>query len=71
MDCAGLLRMVGRLPSQVAIRRKAGEALIRNGIAIHTGHTVPERERNTLAIGWSKGSGLRKEEPKVSDARFA
>jgi hypothetical protein len=59
------------LPGQVAIRLKAGEALIRNGIAIHTGHTVPERERNTLAIGWSKWSGPSEEEPKVSDARFA
>ncbi len=59
------------LPGQVAIRLKVGEALIRNGIAIHTGHTVPERERNTLAIGWSKWSGPSEEEPKVSDARFA
>ena len=42
------------LPNQVAIRLKAGEALIRNGDTIHTGHTVPDRERNTLVIGWSR-----------------
>ena len=58
------------LPGQVAIRLKEGEALIRNGVTIHTGHTVPERERNTLAIGWSKWSGPSTEEPEVSDARF-
>ena len=45
------------LPGQVSIRLKPGEALIRNGVTIHTGHTVPERERNTLSIGWSKWSG--------------
>ena len=59
------------LPGQVAIRLKAGEALIRNGATIHTGHTVPERERNTLAIGWSKWGGPSDEEPTVADARFA
>ena len=59
------------LPGQVAIRLRAGEALIRNGVTIHTGHTVPERERNTLAIGWSKWSGPTEEEPAVADARFA
>ena len=59
------------LPGQVAIRLKAGEALIRNGTTIHTGHTVPERERNTLSIGWSKWGGPSDEEPKVADARFA
>ena len=59
------------LPGQVAIRLKAGQALIRNGVTIHTGHCVPERERNTLSIGWSKWSGPSEEEPKVVDARFA
>ena len=59
------------LPSQVAIRLKAGEALIRNGATIHTGHTVPERERNTLSIGWSKWGGPSDEEPTAADARFA
>jgi hypothetical protein len=59
------------LPNQVAIRLRSGEALIRNGATIHTGHTVPERERNTLAIGWSKWSGPFTEEPAVCDARFA
>jgi hypothetical protein len=59
------------LPGQVAIRLKAGEALIRNGATIHTGHCVPERERNTLAIGWSKWGGPSDEEPTVADARFA
>ena len=34
---------VDPLPGQVAIRLKAGEALIRNGATIHTGHTVPDR----------------------------
>lgn len=42
------------LPGSVAIRLKPGQALIRNGTTIHTGHTVPGRERNTLSIGWSK-----------------
>ncbi|MEE2658851.1 MAG: phytanoyl-CoA dioxygenase family protein [Candidatus Latescibacterota bacterium] len=59
------------LPGQVAIRLKAGEALIRNGATIHTGHTVPDRERNTLSIGWSKWSGSPEEEPIVADARHA
>ena len=59
------------LPGQVAIRLKAGEALIRNGTTIHTGHTVPERERNTLSIGWSRWSGPSDEEPSVSDVRHA
>ena len=59
------------LPNQVAIRLKPGEALIRNGATIHTGHTVPDRERNTLAIGWSKWSGPFTEEPAVSDVRNA
>ncbi len=59
------------LPGQVAIRLKAGEALIRNGTTIHTGHTVPERERNTLSIGWSKWGGPSDAEPSVADARFA
>ena len=62
---------VDPLPDQVAIRLKAGEALIRNGATIHTGHTVPERERNTLSIGWSKWSGAFTEEPSVADARHA
>ncbi len=59
------------LPGQTAIRLKPGEALIRNGAAIHTGHTVPERERNTLSIGWSKWGGPFEGEPSVADARFA
>jgi len=59
------------LPNQVAIRLKAGEALIRNGNNIHTGHTVPDRERNTLSIGWSRWSGPPTEEPAVADARSA
>lgn len=59
------------LPGQTAIRLRAGEALIRNGATIHTGHTVPERERNTLAIGWSKWGGPSDEEPKLEDARMA
>ena len=59
------------LPGQVAIRLKAGEALIRNGTTIHTGHMVPDRERNTLSIGWSKWSGPFSGEPAVADARNA
>ena len=59
------------LPDQVAVRLKPGEALIRNGNNIHTGHTVPERERNTLSIGWSKWSGESTGEPSVADARNA
>jgi hypothetical protein len=59
------------LPDQVSIRLKAGEALIRNGATIHTGHTVPDRERNTLSIGWSKWSGPTDEEPSVADVRHA
>ena len=59
------------LPGQVAIRLKPGEALIRNGNNIHTGHMVPERERNTLSIGWSKWSGEPDGEPSVADARSA
>ncbi|MDA0837242.1 MAG: hypothetical protein O3B01_19330 [Planctomycetota bacterium] len=59
------------LPDQVAIRLKAGEALIRIGTNIHTGHTVPDRERNTLVLGWSRWSGPSEEEPKVVDARSA
>ena len=59
------------LPDQTAIRLRAGEALIRNGATIHSGHTVPERERNTLSIGWSKRKGPSEDEPKVEDARMA
>ena len=59
------------LPGQVAIRLKAGEALIRIGATIHTGHTVPQRERNTLSIGWSKWSGPSTGEPSVADVRHA
>ena len=62
---------VDPLPNQVAIRLKAGEALIRNGATIHTGHTVPDRERNTLSIGWSRWSGPFTGEPSVADARQA
>ena len=62
---------VDALPGQVAIRLKAGEALIRNGVTIHTGHTVPERERNTLSIGWSKWSGEFTGEAPVADVRHA
>ena len=59
------------LPGQVAIRLKPGEALIRNGATLHTGHAVPDRERNTLSIGWSKWSGPFTGEPPVADARSA
>jgi hypothetical protein len=59
------------LPNQVSIRLKAGEALIRNGATIHTGHTVPDRERNTLSIGWSKWSGPSTDEPSLADVRHA
>jgi hypothetical protein len=59
------------LPEQVAIRLKAGEALIRVGTNIHTGHTVPDRVRNTLVLGWSRWSGPSEEEQKVVDARSA
>ena len=59
------------LPNQVAIRLKAGEALIRIGATIHTGHTVPDRERNTLLIGWSKWPGPFTGEPSVADVRHA
>ena len=62
---------VDPLPNQVAIRLRAGEALIRNGATIHTGHTVPDRERNTLDIGWSKWSGPFTGEPSVADVRHA
>lgn len=62
---------VDPLPNQVAIRLKAGEALIRNGNTIHTGHTVPDRERNTLSIGWSHWTGPPTSEPAVCDARTA
>ena len=62
---------VDPLPNQVAIRLKAGEALIRNGATIHTGHTVPDRQRNTLSIGWSKWSGPFTGEPQVADVRHA
>ena len=41
------------------------------GSNIHTGHMVPDRERNTLSIGWSRWSGLPTEEPSVADARNA
>jgi hypothetical protein len=59
------------LPGQVAIRLKPGEALVRIGSNIHTGRTVPERERNTLSIGWSKWSGPSDKEPSVADVRSA
>ena len=59
------------LPGQTAIRLRAGEALIRNGATIHTGRNFPDRERNTLSIGWSKWKGPSDEEPKVEDARMA
>ena len=59
------------LPEQVAVRLRAGQALIRIGSNIHTGRTVPERERNTLSIGWSKWQGVSDESPKVADARSA
>ena len=49
------------LPGQVAVRLRAGEALIRIGSNIHTGHTVPTRERNTLAVGWSRWQGKKTE----------
>ena len=59
------------LPGQTAIRLRPGQALIRNGATIHTGRTFPDRERNTLSIGWSKWGGPSDEEPKVEDARMA
>ena len=59
------------LPGQTAIRLRTGEALIRNGATIHTGHTVAGRERNTLSIGWSKWRGPSDEDPKTEDARMA
>lgn len=59
------------LPGQTAVRLKAGQALIRIGTNIHTGHTVPERERNTLVMGWSKWGGPSEDEPNTCDARTA
>lgn len=59
------------LPGQVAVRLQPGEALIRIGTNIHTGHTTPDRERNTLAIGWSRWRETSSEEPRVTDARWA
>jgi hypothetical protein len=59
------------LPDQVAVRLRAGQALVRIGSNIHTGHTVPGRERNTLSIGWSKWQGPSEEESKVVDVRSA
>lgn len=59
------------LPGQTAVRLKAEQALIRIGTNIHTGHTVPDRERNSLAIGWSKWSGPFEGDPKVADGRWA
>jgi hypothetical protein len=61
----------GPLPEQTAVRLKAGQALLRVGSNIHTGHTVPERERNSLAIGWSKWGGPSDKAPEVVDARHA
>ena len=62
---------VDPLPGQVAIRLKPGEALVRNGATIHTGHTVLERERNTLSIGWSRWPGRFTGDPSVADVRHA
>jgi hypothetical protein len=62
---------VDPLPNQVAVRLRAGEALIRIGANIHTGHTVPDRERNTLSIGWSRWSEPFTGEPAVADVRSA
>ena len=61
------------LPGSVAIRLKAGQALIRNGANIHTGHTVPGRERCTLVTGMSKflGASGNAEPPAVVDVRSA
>ena len=59
------------LPEQTAVRLKAGQALIRIGANIHTGHTVPERERNTLELSWSKWDGPPEDKPKTCDARTA
>jgi hypothetical protein len=59
------------LPGQTAIRLQPGEALIRNGATIHTGRNFPERERNTLSIGWSKWKGPSDEDLKVEDVRMA
>ena len=52
------------LPGQVAIRLKPGQALIRNGVTIHTGHCVPERERNTLSIVGRNGAVLLTKNPR-------
>lgn len=59
------------LPEQTAVRLKAGQALIRIGTNIHTGHTVPDRERNTLVLSWSKWGGPSEDEPTTCDARTA
>jgi len=58
---------------QTAFVKPQGQALIRNGTTIHTGHTVPGRERNTLSIGWSKWQGgpSDSDEPAVADGRNA
>jgi len=62
---------VSPLPGQVAVRLKPGQALIRFDSVLHIGHTVPERERYTLSIGWSRWSGTRSMEPIVADTRHA
>ena len=59
------------LPGQTAVRLRAGQALVRVGSNIHTGHTVPDRERNSLAIGWSKWGGPSEKEREVTDSRHA
>jgi len=69
VPCTDIWNGSDPLPNQVAIRLKAGEALIRNGATIHTGHTVPDRERNTLSISWSKWSSAFTREPATADVR--
>jgi len=62
------------LPGSVSCRLKAGQALIRNGSNIHTGHTVPGRERCTLACGLSRFTpppSTADAEPQVVDVRSA
>ena len=60
-----------RCPARSRSGSGRGKHLVRNGATIHTGHTVPERERNTLSIGWSRWSGRVTGEPPVTGVRNA
>ena len=42
------------IPGAAIVRLKPGQALIRNGIAIHRGRTSAGVERATLSLGWNK-----------------